>query len=45
VDRAPDLADALLSPYERLPQKVATVSDFFETYVKETQPFAFRGAG
>ena len=25
-------------PYERLPLKVATFSDFFETYVKETRP-------
>ncbi|WP_299365081.1 LysR family transcriptional regulator [uncultured Paracoccus sp.] len=25
-------------PYERLPLKVATFSDFFETYVTETQP-------
>lgn len=25
-------------PYERLPLRVATFSDFFETYVKETRP-------
>ena len=25
-------------PYERLPLKVATFSDFFETYVRETRP-------
>jgi DNA-binding transcriptional LysR family regulator len=25
-------------PYERLPLRVATFSDFFEVYVKETRP-------
>lgn len=25
-------------PYERLPLKVATFSDFFETHLKETRP-------
>ena len=37
--RAPDIWLTLYyPPYERLPLRVATFSDFFEVYVKETRP-------
>ena len=36
---APDIWLTLYyPPYERLPLRVATFSDFFEVYVKETRP-------